>query len=40
VVLGGGRPLFEHLGVAHHELEQIRALQGDGVTHLHYRVKR
>jgi dihydrofolate reductase len=38
IVLGAGRPLFEHLGVEHHELEQMRVLQGDGVTHLHYRV--
>lgn len=40
VILGAGRPLFAHLGIEHHELEQVRALQGDGVTHLHYRVQR
>ena len=40
VLLGGGRPLFEHLGLEHRELEQVRALQGDGVTHLRYRVRR
>lgn len=40
VVLGGGRPLFEHLGSEHHELEPVRVLPGDGVTHLRYRVLR
>jgi len=40
VLLGGGRPLFEHLGLKHYELEQVSALQGDGVTHLRYRVRR
>ena len=40
VLLGAGRPLFEHLGVEHHELEQVGVLQGDGVTHLRYRVRR
>ena len=41
VLLGGGRPLFENLGLAHHELERVRVLEGeDGVTHLRYRVRR
>jgi dihydrofolate reductase len=41
VLLGGGRPLFEHLGVAPRELERTRVLEGDGgVVHLHYRVRR
>ena len=38
VLLGGGRPLFEHLGGDHFELERTRVLEGDGVTHLRYRV--
>jgi dihydrofolate reductase len=39
VLLGGGRPLFEHLGVGNRELERVRILEGEGgVTHLHYRV--
>jgi len=40
VILGEGRPLFEHLGVEQRELERLRVLEGDGVTHLHFRVKR
>ena len=40
VLLGEGRPLFVHLGLEQRELEQVRVLEGDGVTHLHYRVKR
>ncbi len=40
VLLGSGRPLFEHLGVEHIELEPISARQGEEVTHLRYRVKR
>jgi dihydrofolate reductase len=41
VLLGEGRPLFEHLGVEHRELERARVLEGEGgVTHLHYRVRR
>ena len=41
VLLGGGRPLFEHLGLRHRELERVRVLEGeDGVTHLRYRVVR
>lgn len=41
VLLGGGRPLFEHLGLQHRELERVRVLEGEGgVTHLRYRVAR
>lgn len=40
VLMGEGRRLFEHLGADHIELEPIRVLEGDGVTHLHYRVRR
>lgn len=41
VLLGGGRPLFEHLGLTHRELERTRVLAGEGgTTHLRYRVRR
>jgi dihydrofolate reductase len=40
VLLGQGRRLFEGLGPEHIELERTRVLEGDGVTHLHYRVRR
>jgi dihydrofolate reductase len=40
VLLGEGRRLFEHLGVDHIELEPVRVLEGSGVTHLRYRVRR
>jgi dihydrofolate reductase len=41
LLLGQGRPLFEHLGVEARELDRIRVLEGDGgVTHLRYRVRR
>lgn len=40
VLFGDGRRLFEHLGVGQRELEPIRVLAGDGVTHLRYRVLR
>lgn len=40
VLLGEGRRLFEHLGADHIELEPIRVLEGSGVTHLRYRVRR
>ena len=41
VLLGQGRRLFDNLAPEHVELERTRVLQGDeGVTHLHYRVKR
>jgi dihydrofolate reductase len=38
VLLGEGRRLFEHLGAEHIELERTRVLEGEGVTHLRYRV--
>jgi dihydrofolate reductase len=40
VLLGEGRRLFEHLGSDHIELEPLRVLEGAGVTHLRYRVRR
>jgi dihydrofolate reductase len=40
VLLGEGRPLFEHLGADHIELEPTRVIDGPGVTHLRYRVLR
>jgi dihydrofolate reductase len=40
VLLGQGRRLFDHLDPEHIELERTRVLEGDGVTHLHYRVRR
>jgi dihydrofolate reductase len=40
VLLGDGRRLFEHLGDGQIELEPIRIVAGDGVTHLRYRVCR
>ena len=41
VLLGEGRPLFEHLEAERIELERVRTLEGeDGVTHLRYRVRR
>jgi dihydrofolate reductase len=40
VLLGQGRRLFDNLGPEHIELERTRVLEGDGVTHLHYRVQR
>jgi dihydrofolate reductase len=39
VLFGDGRRLLDHLG-EHVELELIRVLEGDGVTHLRYRVRR
>ena len=40
VLFGGGRRLFEHLGIGHRELERVRVLEGEGgVTHLRYRVR-
>ena len=39
VLFGGGRRLFEHLGVGQRELERVRVLAGEGgVTHLRYRL--
>jgi dihydrofolate reductase len=40
VLLGEGRRLFDALGPGHIELEPVRQLQGRGVTHLRYRVRR
>ena len=40
VLLGQGRRLFDNLDPEHIELERTRILEGDGVTHLHYRVLR
>ena len=40
VLLGQGRRLFDNLAPEHIELERTRILEGPGVTHLHYRVKR
>jgi dihydrofolate reductase len=40
VLFGQGRRLFDHLGPEHIELERTRVLEGDGVTHVHYRVQR
>ena len=39
VLFGDGRRLLDHLG-EHVELELIRVLEGEGVTHLRYRVIR
>lgn len=40
VLLGAGRPLFENLGVEQRELERVRVLEGEGATHLRFRVVR
>ncbi len=40
VLLGEGRRLFEHLGADHIELDPVRVVDGPGVTHLRYRVRR
>ena len=40
VLFGQGRRLFEGLPAEQIELEPTRVLEGDGVTHLHYRVRR
>ena len=40
VLLGEGRPLFEHLGADHKELELTRIVEGEGATHLRYQVRR
>jgi dihydrofolate reductase len=40
VLLGGGRRLFDALGPDRVELERVRILEGRGVTHLRYRVRR
>ena len=38
VLLGRGRPLFDHLRADHIELQLTRVVDAPGVTHLHYRV--
>jgi dihydrofolate reductase len=40
VLFGQGRRLFDHMAPDHIELERTRILEGDGVTHMHYRVAR
>jgi dihydrofolate reductase len=40
VLLGQGRRLFDNLAPEQIELERTRVLEADGVTHLHYRVRR
>jgi dihydrofolate reductase len=40
VLLGQGRRLFEDMPAEHIELELVRALDGPGVLHLRYRVRR
>ena len=40
VLLGQGRRLFDNLSPDHIDLERTRVLEGDGVTHLHYVVRR
>jgi dihydrofolate reductase len=39
VLLGGGARLFENLGGADVRLEQVRAVEAPGVTHVKYRVQ-
>ena len=36
-MLGGGERLFDNLGVPGLAWEQVRAIEGDGVTHVTYR---
>ncbi len=37
--MGGGRRLFEHLGIQQRQLQRVRVLDGEaGVVHLRYRV--
>jgi hypothetical protein len=38
VVLGDGARVFDNLGNAEVQLEQVRAVEAPGVTHLKYRV--
>ena len=40
VILGGGIRLLDHLGPDPITLEQTRAIESDGVTHIRYRVVR
>jgi len=39
VLLGDGARLFDNLGAAHVQLEQVRAVEAPGVAHLKYRVE-
>jgi hypothetical protein len=39
LLLGGGARLFENLGGADVRLEQVRAVEAPGVTHVKYRVR-
>ena len=38
IVLGDGSRVFDNLGDAEVKLEQVRAVEAPGVTHLKYRV--
>jgi len=38
VLLGDGARLFDNLGEADLQLEQVRVVEAPGVTHLKYRV--
>jgi dihydrofolate reductase len=40
VLFGQGRRLFDNLAAEQVELERTRVLEGDGATHMHYRVRR
>jgi dihydrofolate reductase len=40
VLFGRGRRLFENMPPDHIELELVRALDGPGVQHLRYRVRK
>ena len=40
ILLGGGARLFENLGGSEVKLEQVRAVEAPGVTHLKYRLVR
>ena len=40
VLFGQGRRLFDNLSAEQIELERTRVLQGEGVTHMRYRVRR
>lgn len=40
VLLGAGQRLFDGLGFGLRELERTRVLEGDSVTHVHYRVRK
>ena len=39
LLLGGGARLFDNLGGTEIELEQVRAVEAPGVTHLKYTVR-